>query len=127
MHHNTGQSLSVRILRLSVNVSHKGDICVVYLEAVVLIAAEVHTTLFTFHGHFSLFKGVVLVQHTWVLSFMVLVSCIAYLTDVIFVLTSHWPVVHSIQTWVIIIGFGAWSADWGLLHTLTLNQFMSQV
>ena len=127
MHCDTGQSLSVRVLRLGVNVSHKGDTCVVYLEAVVLIAAEVHTTLFTFHGHFSLFKGVVSVRHTWVSSFVVLASCTAHLTDVIFTLTSHRPVVHSIQTWVIIIGFGAWSADWGLLHIVTLNQFMSQV
>ena len=124
MHHNTGQSLSLRVLRLGVNVSQR---CVVSLEEIVLIAAEVHTTLFTFHGHFSLFKGVVLVQHTWVLSFLVLVSCVAHLTDVIFALTSHRPVVRSIQTWVVVVGFGAWSADWGLLHIVTLNQFMSQV
>ena len=127
MHYYTGQSLSVRVLRLGVNVSRKGDTCVVYLEAVVLIAAEVHTTLFAFHGRLSLFEGVVPVRRTWVLSFVGLVSCIAHLTDVIFALTSHWPVVHSIQTWVVIVGFCAWSADWGLLHIVTLNQFMSQV
>ena len=99
----------------------------IYLEAVVLIAAEVCTTLFTLHGRFSLFEGVVSVQHTWVLSFVVLVSCIAHLTDVIFALTSHQSVVHSIQRWVIVVGFGAWSANWGLLRIVTLNQFMSQV
>ena len=107
--------------------SHKGDTCVVYLEAVVLVAAEVHTTLFAFHGRLSLFEGVVSVRHTWVSSFVVLVSCIAHLTEVILALTSHRPVVHSIQTWIVVIGFCAWSADWGLLHIVTLNQFMSQV
>ena len=99
----------------------------VYLEAVVLIAAEVHTTLFAFHGHLSLFEGVVSVRHTWVSSFVVLVSCIAHLTEMILALTSHWPVVHLIQMWVVVVGFCAWSADWGLLHIVTLNQFMSQV
>ena len=99
----------------------------VYLKAVVLSAAEVHTTLFAFHGRLSLFEGVVSVRHTWVSSFVVLVSCIAHLTKVILALTSHRPVVHSIQTWVVVVGFCAWSADWGLLHLVTLNQFMSQV
>ena len=107
--------------------SHKGDTCVVYLEAVVLIAAQVHTTLFAFHCHLLLFEGVVSVRHTWVSSFVVLVSCIAHLAEVILALTSHRPVVHSIQTWVIVVGFCAWSADCGLLHVVTLNHFMSQV
>ena len=98
----------------------------VFPEAVVLIAAEVRATLFTLHGRFSLFEGVVSVQHTWVLSFVVLVSCIAHLTDVIFALTSHQSVVHSIQRCVV-VGFDAWSANWGLLRIVTLNQFMSQV
>ena len=97
------------------------------LEAVVLIVAEVHIKLFVFYGCFLLFLGVVSVRHTWVSSFMVLVSCIAHLTDMIFALTSHRPVVHSIQMWVVVVGFGAWSADWGLLHAVTLSQFMSQV
>ena len=100
---------------------------VVDLEAVVLTAAEVHITLFIFHGHFSLFEGVVSVRHTWVLSFVVLVSCIAHLTDMIFALISHRAVVHLIQTWVVVFGFGAWSANWGLLHIVTLNQFICQV
>ena len=43
-----------------------------------------------------------------------------------FALTSHWPVVHLIQTWVVVVGFSAWSADWGLLHIVTFNQFMNQ-
>ena len=93
----------------------------VYPEAVVLIATEVHTTLFAFHGRLSLFEGVVSVRHTWVTSFVVLVSCNAHLTDVILALTSHRPVVHSIQTWVVVVGFCAWSANWGLLHIVTLK------
>ena len=81
----------------SVSTCHTKVTCVVYLEAVVLIAAEVHITLFAFHGCFSLFEWVVLVWHAWVSSFVVLVSCIAHLTDMTFALTSHRPVVHSIQ------------------------------
>ena len=112
---------------LSVRVSHKGDTCVVYLEAVVLIAAQVHITLFAFHGGFPLFEWVVLVGYPWSLSFMMFVSCIAHDTDVVFALSSHGPVVCTIQSWVTFVGCTAWSADLRFLHIVISNQLMSQV
>ena len=101
---------------LSVRVSHKGDTCVVYLEAVVLIAAQVHITLFAFHGGFLLLEWVVLVGYPWVSSFTVFVSCIAHDTDVVFALSSHRPVVCMFQSWVTFVGCTAWSADLRFLH-----------
>ena len=112
---------------LSVRVSHKGDTCVVYLEAVVLIAAQVHITLFAFHGGFPLFEWVVLVGYPWSLSFMMFVSCIAHDTDVVFALSSHGPVVCTIQSWVTFVGCTVWSADLMFLHIVISNQLMSQV
>ena len=112
---------------LSVKVSHKGDTCVGYLEAVLLIAAQVHITLFTFHGGLPLLAWVVSVGHPWVLSFMMLVSCIAHLTDAVFALSSDGPVVCMIQTWVTFVGCTAWSADLRFLHTVIPNQLLNQV
>ena len=99
----------------------------VYLEAVVLIAARVHVTFFTFHGGLSLLEWVVSIGYPRVLSLMMLVPCIAHHADVVFALLSHGPVACTIQLWVIFIGCTAWSADLRFLHIVIPNQLLSQV
>ena len=126
IHTHKNLQSGVRVLYL-VSVSHKGDTCVVYLEAVVLIAAQVHITLIAFHGGFLLLEWVVLVGYPWVLSFMMFVSCIAHDTDVVFALSSYGPVVCTIQSWVTFVGCTVWSADLMFLHIVISNQLVSQV